>query len=294
MASRDQTATGRTGRAELAAFLRSRRERLRPEDVGLPRGPRRRTAGLRREEVALLAGIGVSWYTWLEQGRDIRTSAQVLDAVARALRLNPVERAHVFILAKMADPVAPETTGDLPDELRAMVHALPHPACALGPRWDILAYNSAEAALMGDYGRLPPERRNLLWLLFTEPAWRTLLTDWDNDTRRVVAQFRAAMADLDKLADPSWRELVGALSARSREFRDMWARHEITGPATRTKRYLHPAAGPLTLTATHLAPPDHPGIRLIVYNPADDATAEALRALVASPPEFTWDKAVSG
>jgi len=281
-----------SSRKELASFLKSRRDRLRPEDVGLPRGPRRRTAGLRREEVALLAGVGVSWYTWLEQGRPIRTSARVLDAVARALRLDPVERAHLFSLAKMTDPVAPETTDNLPDEVRATVAALPHPACALGPRWDILTHNAAEAALMGDYALLPPERRNLLWLLFTEPTWRTLLTDWDGDTRRVVAQFRATMADMDKLAHPSWQGLVNALSDRSPEFREMWARHEVTGPATRTKRYHHAAAGLLTLTATHLAPLDHPGIRIIVYLPDDDATAKALSDLVASPPAFTWNDAV--
>lgn len=293
---RNETAadTERSSRRELASFLRSRRDRLRPEDVGLPRGPRRRTAGLRREEVALLAGVGVSWYTWLEQGRPIRTSARVLDAVARALRLDPIERAHLFSLSKVTDPVAPETTEKLPDEVHAMVEALPHPACALGPRWDILAYNRAEAALMGDYGLLPAERRNLLWLLFTEPTWRTLLTDWDRDTRRVVAQFRATMADMDKLAHPSWQGLVNALSDRSPEFRDMWARHEVTGPATRTKRYRHPVAGELILTATHLAPLDHPGIRMIVYLPHDDGTAGALRDLVASPPTFTWNEAALG
>jgi transcriptional regulator with XRE-family HTH domain len=277
---------------ELAAFLRSRRARLQPEEVGLPRGARRRTAGLRREEVALLADVGASWYTWLEQGRAIRTSSQVLDAVARALRLDPVERAHLFSLARQTDPVAAPTTEVLPDEVRTILDALPSPACALGPRWDILAFNKAEAAVMGDYGALPAHRRNMLWLLFTEPSWRRLLTEWDRDTRRVVAQFRADMADLDKLDHPRWQHLVEALSARSAEFREMWARHEVTGPATRTKVYEHATAGLLSFTATHLALPDHPGIRLIVYTAQDDATETKLGELLARPAFADWDPAV--
>jgi hypothetical protein len=299
MAQPDRQWTGQTAvdtqeshLKELAAFLRSRRARLQPEDVGLPRGSRRRTAGLRREEVALLADVGASWYTWLEQGRSIRTSSQVLDSVARALQLDPVERAHLFSLARQTDPVAAPTTDVLPEEVRTILDALPSPACALGPRWDILAFNKAEAAVMGDYGALPPHRRNMLWLLFTEPSWRRLLTEWDRDTRRVVAQFRADMADLDKLDHPRWQSFVEVLSARSGEFREMWARHEVTGPATRTKVYEHATAGLLSFTATHLMLPDHPGIRLIVYTPRDEETKTKLGELVARPAFADWDPAV--
>jgi hypothetical protein len=260
--------------------------------VGLPRGARRRTAGLRREEVALLADVGPSWYTWLEQGRAIRTSGQVLDSVARALRLDPVERAHLFSLARQTDPVAPPVTDVPPGEVHTILDALPSPGCALGPRWDILAFNRAETAMMGDYATVPPQRRNMLWLLFTEPSWRRLLTEWDRDTRRVVAQFRADMTDLDKLDHPHWQSLVQALSARSAEFREMWARHEVTGPATRTKIYDHPAAGLLSFIATHLALPDHPGIRLVVYTPRDGTTETKIAQLVARPAFTDWDPAV--
>src|SRR6266567_878699 len=151
-----------TRRAELGSFLRSRRERITPEDVGLPPGLRRRTAGLRREEVAQLAGVGVTWYTWLEQGRPINASAQVLEAVARTLRLDESERSHLFTLAGV-----PDTTSRVAEicepAVRELVEALdPYPAFVVSPRYDILAWNRAEASLKGDYSSLPDRYRNVL------------------------------------------------------------------------------------------------------------------------------------
>src|SRR5438270_1294027 len=191
-------------RDELGAFLRSRRERVTPEEVGLAPGLRRRTPGLRREEVAQLAGVGVTWYTWLEQGRPINASAQVLEAVARTLRLDDSERSHLFTLAGVQDPETRVVRVCEP-ALRELVEAMdPYPALLVSARYDILAWNRAEAALKGDYSSLPERYRNVLWLLFTQPAWRELLVD-QGDVAYLVARFRAAMAE--HIGEPAWNEL---------------------------------------------------------------------------------------
>src|SRR5690242_11781324 len=224
----------RERRRELASFLRSRRERLSPAAVGLPANGRRRTPGLRREEVAQLAGTGVTWYTWLEQGRPISVSTQVLQAVARALRLDADEHAHLYTLAG-APPPDPEPEPEpvaLP--LATMLAALdPYPALVFGPRWDILAWNRAEAALVGDLGEVPVARRNLMWLLFTEPSWPTLLVDWEETTTRMIAQFRAAMAS--HVGEPAWTGLLEELRAASPRFRELWERHEVATRGPRVK-----------------------------------------------------------
>jgi transcriptional regulator with XRE-family HTH domain len=213
-------AAGQARRSELAAFLRSRRDRLAPEAVGLPRGTRRRAPGLRREEVAQLAGVGVTWYTWLEQGRSINVSAQVLSAIARALRLSADERDHMFTLAGLPSPATERDEDVLTEALRAIVDNLePLPAHVVTPRYDLLAWNQADARLLGDFGALPPERRNVLWLLFTEPAWRDMYGGWDGETaRQTVARFRRSFAA--HVDDPSWQGLVDELSERSSEFSD--------------------------------------------------------------------------
>src|SRR3954454_23899323 len=167
-------------RAELSDFLRTRRAKVAPEDVGLEANGRRRTPGLRREELAQLAGVGLSWYTWLEQGRDIHPSPQVLDAVARVLRLDAAEPAHLFHLARVELPL-PE--GDYPREaspaLRAFVEAMdPHPAYAIGPRFDVLAWNAASVQIFHNWGAEPPEHRNLLWWLFTDSSWDRSSPSW--------------------------------------------------------------------------------------------------------------------
>src|SRR4051812_33621890 len=205
-------------RRELASFLRSRRERRRPAAGGRPAIGRRRTPGLRREEVAQLAGTGVTWYTWLEQGRPISVSTQVLDAVARALRLDADEHAHLFTLAGAPPPDPEPEPAAVAAPLTTMLDALdPYPALVISPRWDILAWNRAEAALVGDLDALPPARRNLMWLLFTEPAWNTLLVDWEQAASRSIAQYRAAMAS--HVGEPAWTGLVDELCATSARFR---------------------------------------------------------------------------
>ncbi|CAO0831375.1 hypothetical protein SMICM17S_05352 [Streptomyces microflavus] len=200
-------------RHELAAFLRSRRERITPEQVGLVRGRRRRTPGLRREEVAQLSAVGVTWYTWLEQARDIQVSAQVLDALARALLLDPSERAHLFALSEAPDPAPGTECPTVTPALRTMLEQLdPIPACVQNSRYDVLAYNRTYSRLLCDLDALPPEDRNCLLLAFTHDEWRASVVDLPEVTRMMAAKFRASMAG--HLAEPAWKALLHRLRTR--------------------------------------------------------------------------------
>ncbi|MCD0482348.1 helix-turn-helix transcriptional regulator [Streptacidiphilus sp. ASG 303] len=271
----------RVRRRELASFLRSRRERITPEQVGLPSGGRRRTPGLRREEVAQLSAVGVTWYTWLEQARDIQVSAQVLDAVARTLMLDPNERAHLFLLAGTVDPSPDRTCAYLTPALREMIARLePLPACVINGRYDILAYNRTYARLVDDLDALPAEDRNGLWLAFTHPAWRQAMVDRDAALASMVARYRATMAN--HVAEPAWKALVKRLRAASPEFAAAWERHEVAQPdAGGSKRFLNPHVGLLAFDFTHLWLSPRMGTRLITYTPVDDATRARLDRLHA-------------
>jgi hypothetical protein len=265
-------------RQELADFLRSRRERITPEQVGLPSGGRRRTPGLRREEVALLAGLGVTWYTWLEQGRDIRVSPQVLEAVARTLQLDRHERSHLFTLADL--PLAPD-----PHECNVVTPALrmvlaqldPFPACVVTARYDVLAYNRAYVAVSGDLDSLPVEERNNLWLAFASADRRALIVDWEEAARRIVGMYRNAMAD--HVGEPAWANLVHRLEQISPDFREMWHRHDVEAPENLVKRLLHPQAGLLTFTYNSLWLAPRFGARLMTYTPHDSRTAQVLERI---------------
>jgi hypothetical protein len=265
-------------RRELGEFLRSRRERIAPEEVGLPPAPRRRTPGLRREEVATLAGVGVTWYTWLEQGRDINASSQVLDAVARTLLLDPHERLHLFRLADAPDGTgAADSTAVSPTSQTLLDKLDPFPACIRNARYDVLAWNAAYDRLMGPLDGLPFQERNSLWRMFTVPSCRAATLDWEEGTRRMVAEYRAAMAE--HVAEPAWKCLVSRLSKASPEFVETWERHEVAQPENLTKRYLHPQAGLLKLNYTHLWLGQRLGTRMTVYTPADQQTQERLTDL---------------
>jgi transcriptional regulator with XRE-family HTH domain len=265
-------------RSELAGFLRSRRERIAPEQVGLPPASRRRTPGLRREEVAILAGVGVTWYTWLEQGRDINASPQVLDAVSRTLLLDPHEREHLFRLADVPDGNGQAECRALTPTAQLLLDKLePFPACIRNARFDLLAFNDAYENLLGPLRDLPFEERNSLWRLFTNPRCRETMLDWEDGVRRMVAEYRAAMAE--HLAEPAWKCLVSRLMSTSPEFAELWERHEVASPENLTKRMLHPEVGLLKLNYTHLWLGQRLGTRMTTYSPADEQTAARLREL---------------
>lgn len=269
-------------RGELGAFLRNRRARLAPTDVGLAAGQRRRTPGLRREEVAQLAGVSPTWYTWLEQARNVRPSAQVADSLAQALRLDSAERAHLFQLAR-GEIVAPErSVEDVSPAVRRLVaHLGPNPAWITGRRGDLLAWNRAAMAVFGDYSGLAEGRRNLVWLVFTDPHLRTLLIDWEQSARHLLAQLRAASARAP--GDPSFRALIDELRQVSPEFRRWWQRHDVTGLAEGRKELDHPTMGRMVFEHADFQAAEAPELRLVLYSPHPEADTPAkLKRLMES------------
>ena len=272
------TATATTApprRAALGEFLKARRARLRPGDVGLPPGSRRRTAGLRREEVALLAGVGVTWYTWLEQGRSINVSAQVLDSVARTLRLNAVEREHLYQLAE-ATPKFSASATTVPGPVLQVLDSLdPLPAAVINSRFDVIAKNAAYQDLFAAWHTMPCVHHNALWCCFAErDDTRKLLLNFDDEVRHLVARLRAEYAR--HIGDVEWEEDIRRLSERSDLFADLWARHDVAGPAPRLRKFLHPEVGLLNLVNTELAVSSEADLRISVYTPEDMDTRERL------------------
>jgi transcriptional regulator with XRE-family HTH domain len=270
-------------RRELGAFLRSRRERIKPDEIGLRSTRRRRTPGLRREEVAQLAGVGITWYTWLEQGRDIHPSPQVLGAIARTLQFDAHEHSHLFTLAGMATTTIANQCLELCPTVQPLIDQLePFPAVVVNDRFDLLAFNRVYASFFDDLDAIPIEDRNILWLTFTHPRWREVIVDWDEVVGRLVAEYRAAMAE--HLDEPAWKTLVARLHAASAEFTTVWDRHDVLGAESRTKRALHPTAGLLSLTYTNLWLGQRLGTRIVALTPADERTRKRLEALHESLP----------
>jgi transcriptional regulator with XRE-family HTH domain len=263
-------------RRELAEFLRRRRERVAPEDVGLARGSRRRTPGLRREEVAQIAGVGVTWYTWLEQGRPVSPSASVLEAVSRALRLDAAECDHLHRLAGTIAPTDDRAAVRLDPEIQVIVDGLvPYPASVVNARFDVLAWNAAYAELFPGLVNAPPEERNVLWHLLTWTGPSVLIDQQDHDLRRMVAMLRAAFGR--HVGEPTWIAFVNRLEAASPTFADLWARHEVAEPDNRLKRIRALSGENLGFFATSLGVTGQPEVRMTVYTPTDAATADYLR-----------------
>ncbi|MFD8783296.1 helix-turn-helix transcriptional regulator [Kitasatospora sp. NPDC059599] len=262
---------GDARRHELAAFLRSRRERIAPEQVGLPLTGRRRTPGLRREEVAQLAAVGVTWYTWLEQGRDIQVSAQVLDAVSRALLLDPSERAHLFTLAGADDPAPVRECPSVTPSVRQVLEQMaPYPALVVNSRYDVLAYNAQYTGIVGDLAAMPPEDRNLMWMAFTPSRFREVLVDYRTERLGMVARFRSAMADHS--SEPAWKALLARVLKASPDFAELWQRHDVMRPGNGIKRFQVPGVGLLSCEYTNFWLSPGLGTRMITYTPLDDGT----------------------
>lgn len=257
-------------REALADFLRKRRASLSPTEVGLPAGLRRRTPGLRREEVAQLANIGISWYVWLEQGREVHPSAQVLECLAQALRLTPNERRHLFLLAgqPLPPPLSPAEENVGPALQQLLDDLNPSPAYILGRRYDYLAWNRAADALFAISDILAdtssPHARNMLWRLFTSPTTRAR-PNWEMVARATLAEFRTASARYP--GDPWFEELIEELKQVSPEFRRWWPHHDVRSALDGHKVIEHPALGSLEFEHCTLQVLTNPDIRIMVYTP---------------------------
>lgn len=255
--------------SDLGDLLRARRARLQPEDVGLTRGPRRRTAGLRREEVALLASISPTYYAFLEQGRDIRPSRQVLDSLSAALRLSASEHAHLYELAHGAPPALNPEPEVIPAGIAALVDYLdPRPTYVTGRRWDILAANRSARALFCDWPTLPPEERNMIWWMFSAGEAREIYVDWEAEAAALLARFRRAA---DRYSgDLAFTELIDRLQRASPEVRAWWSRHEVLPlSAAGTKRLRHPERGELVLDHVVLQVAEHLDQKVVTFAMAD-------------------------
>ncbi|MEU6503108.1 helix-turn-helix transcriptional regulator [Streptomyces californicus] len=272
-------------RAELSEFLRTRRAKLQPQDVGLPEfGRHRRVPGLRREELAQLAGVSVAYYTRLEQGNGRNVSAEVLDAIARALRLTDAEHAHLTHLARPARHKKKRRPARAQRVRTGLLYLLESmegvPAYVTGARSDILAWNPMAAAVFGDWGALPPGERNWARLVFLSPAYRDLFVNWDSKASDMVSYLRLyAGCHPD---DPELSALVGELSVKSEEFRRLWATHNVKEKGHGTKLVRHPLAGDLTLSYETLNLPDDEEQHLVTYHAEPgSASAEGLRLLAS-------------
>jgi transcriptional regulator with XRE-family HTH domain len=269
------------GSASLGDYLKDRRRRLDPAALGFA-GTRRRTPGLRREEVAGRANISATWYTWLEQGRGGAPSADVLDRLAGALMLTGAEREHLFLIGLGRPPAAryAGTAEGVTPRLQRVLDALAaSPALIKTAGWDVVAWNQPAAAVLTDYGALPPEERNVLRLMFLDPRVRAAQFDWEAMARFVVAVFRADAARAG--AADTVQPLVEELSRKSADFAAMWRSNDVQGFGAGTKRLRHPVLGDLALEYSAFAVDGRPDLAMLVYNPATARDAERIRALVA-------------
>jgi transcriptional regulator with XRE-family HTH domain len=263
----------------LGTYLKDRRARLDPAAFGFA-AARRRTPGLRREEVAQRANISATWYTWLEQGRGGAPSAEVLERIAAALMLTEVEREHLFLLGLGRPPeIRYQAAEGVTPRLQRVLDALePSPALVKTATWDVLAWNRAAAAVLTDYGALPPERRNILRLIFGDPRVRDAQFDWEGVARFVVAAFRADVARAG--ATDKVGALVDELCRMSPEFEAMWRANDVRSYGDGVKRLKHPVAGPIAFEYSAFAVDGRPDLGMVVYNPATAEDAARVEALI--------------
>lgn len=270
-------------RQELAQFLRTRRERLSPEAVGLPAGSRRRTPGLRREELSQLAGMGVTWYTRLEQGQDISVSPQLLESLVRVFDLNAVERNHLFVLAREQMPADPyPLTNRISPQLQGILDSINAPAYVINPRWDIVGWNQAMSRVFSDFEGAAMAERNIPRSLFTNPLMRTRLRNWEKEARGILALLRASSDRYVK--EPWFKALVTELQQTSPEFREWWAQHDIQATYAAPKELNHSIVGLLLLQTSTFQVVDAPDLQMVIFTAAEAETARKLIRL-AEPME---------
>jgi transcriptional regulator with XRE-family HTH domain len=264
---------------ELAEFLRSRRARVSPEQAGLPRGDRRRTPGLRRGEVAMLAGVSLEWYSWLEQGRDINVSVQLLESLVRALHLDENERTHLFLLAlRQPPPVEIFSPTTISPTLQHFLDQLgTTPACVVDARLNSVARNKAHCVVFGGGEAKSERERNLIWRLFSSPS---LTEEWMEFARLFVARFRAEYGRF--IEDPWWATQIAELNQISPEFRELWARHDVLNVLEGRKSVHHSLVGELAFEFLLFQAVDSSNLRLFIYTPrSNSGTADKIERLLA-------------
>jgi len=269
---------------QLGNYLKDRRAKLDPAAFGFPL-KRRRTPGLRREEVAQRANVSATWYTWLEQGRGGAPSADVLDRIARAMMLTDVEREHLFLLGSGRPPEARYRAPDgITPRLQRLLDTLEYsPAFIRTATWDVIAWNKAAAAVLTDYSTLAVGQRNVLRMMFRDSRVRAAQSNWQSVARYVVASFRADVARAG--AARNVQSLVDELCATSPEFAAMWRDNDVQGHGDGVKSLHHPVAGPLSMEFSAFAVDGRPDLNMMIYNPATPTDADKIRALLKSPPK---------
>lgn len=276
-------------RKGLADFLQNRRARLRPEQFDFPPYQRRRTRGLRREELAQLVGVGVSWYTWLEQGRDIQVSNQVLERLSSIFQLNEQERRHLFLLAQGAGPSLDEQESQkyMPNTTaQVILDGFLYPARLFDPRLNVVGWNESANRVFGDYPSRSERERNVPWFHFLHPSSRVFEAHWEWGARRCIAFLHAKC---DQYPDDRWlTELIAELQQASPEFRTWWPEHEIMLDCGSLYEINHPLVGRLALHPTVFPMPEQPELQMIVYTPlAQEDTAAKLKALMIEDGQYS-------
>lgn len=277
----------------LGTYLKDRRSKLDAAALGYP-SERRRTPGLRREEVAQRAHISATWYTWLEQGRGGAPSAEVLERIASALMLTDVEREHLFLLGLGRPPEVRYRAGEgVTPRLQHVLDALPYsPALVKTTTWDVVAWNRAATLLLTDYSALAPKQRNVLRMIFCDPRVRAAQFDWDSVARFVVATFRADTARAGATGEVG--ALVDELCRSSPEFEALWRAHDVSAHGNGIKRLHHPAVGAIAYEYSSFAVDGRPDLGLVIYNPATAADAQRIRSILDAPSDTSTGRTWSG
>jgi transcriptional regulator with XRE-family HTH domain len=267
-----------------AQFLRTCRARIQPGDLGLPAPQRRRTEGLRREDVAALSGVSVAWYTWLEQGREMRVSDEVLERISHTFRLSGDERTYLFSLVQHRPPriSIDSTSGELPPEVARTIGELPWPAIVTNLRWDVLAWNRLNTLLYRDYTQIPAERRNLIELIFTQPQARSDAANAEALAQRILAKLRVDYSQIGD--DPGFEAMIRRLDETSPLFHRLWHAPDINLGSLGINRFTHPIHGELAFEHTSAMPDGHPKLRIVLCRPANEATRRVTERLNAERP----------
>jgi len=258
-----------------AEFLRSCRARIKPADLGLPEPQRKRTEGLRREDVAALSGVSLAWYTWLEQGRTMRVSDEVLERVCHTFRLSQDERSYLFSLVQHRPPRRHyEAQLEVPPELLRLIKGIAVPAVVMNLRWDILAWNELNTIMYRDYGAMPADARNLIEILFARPSYYRDPAQFESMAQRVLAKMRVDYSN--SAGDPKFEALIRRLETKSPQFHRIWRTPEINPRSYGSNRFVHERYGELCFEHTSYVPDGHPGVRVVICMPEDAATRGAL------------------